>query len=131
MADRYIDVFEVSEYGNFFLSEVGRLVGASPLVFEEVDREAFVLFGLGERAGRDGGTSPAVYNAANEMAVEAYLKEEIGFMEMGDVVAESLHRLGGRDVEGVEHILEVDREARIVCRELIRTRLSSAAKKTS
>jgi 1-deoxy-D-xylulose-5-phosphate reductoisomerase len=106
-------------------------VGASPLVFEEVDREAFVLFGLGERAGREGGTSPAVYNAANEMAVEAYLKEEIGFMEMGDVVAEALHRLGGREVEGVEHILEVDGEARALSRELIRTSLSGAAEETS
>ena len=42
---------------------------ASPLVFEEVDREAFTLFHLGERAGREGGTSPAVYNAANEFDI--------------------------------------------------------------
>jgi 1-deoxy-D-xylulose-5-phosphate reductoisomerase len=96
-------------------------VSASPLVFEDVDRSAFTLFGLGERAGREGGTSPAVYNAANEMAVEAYLEEELGFMEMGDVVAESLQRLGGQKVEGLEHILEVDREARRISRELIRT----------
>jgi 1-deoxy-D-xylulose-5-phosphate reductoisomerase len=92
-------------------------VKASPLVFEEVDRETFALFALGERAGRDGGTSPAVFNAANEVAVEAFLQERISFPQMGELVAGVLDRLGGREVEGVEHILEVDREARIAAAE--------------
>jgi hypothetical protein len=70
MADRYIDVFEISEYGNFFLNETGRLVGASPLVdvaalqarvraakeLVEQERSAAGLTGGGlrqERAGTD------------------------------------------------------------------------------
>jgi 1-deoxy-D-xylulose-5-phosphate reductoisomerase len=99
-------------------------VKASPLVFEEVDRQAFPLFGLGERAGREGGTSPAVYNAANEVVVEAYLKERIGFVEMGDVVAGALDRLGCRPVEGLGHVLEVDGEARSFSRGLVGAPLS-------
>jgi 1-deoxy-D-xylulose-5-phosphate reductoisomerase len=89
-------------------------IKASPLVFEEVDREVFTLFGLGEQAGREGGTSPAVYNAANEAAVEAFLAEKISFPAMGEVVAEALDRLGGRPVEALEDVLQVDNEARAV-----------------
>jgi 1-deoxy-D-xylulose-5-phosphate reductoisomerase len=95
-------------------------VKASPLVFEEVDRETFTLFGLGEKAGRLGGTSPAVYNAANETAVDAFLRERIRFPEMSDVVSGSLDRMGSRPVESLEQILEVDREARAVAGEIVR-----------
>ncbi|MGD2120151.1 MAG: 1-deoxy-D-xylulose-5-phosphate reductoisomerase [Gemmatimonadota bacterium] len=94
-------------------------VKASPLIFEEVDREAFTLFALGDRAGREGGTSPAVYNAANEVAVEAFLKEKIGFPEMGEVVSGALDRLGREPLESLEHVLHVDGEARAVTGALI------------
>jgi 1-deoxy-D-xylulose-5-phosphate reductoisomerase len=94
-------------------------VKASPLVFEEVDREAFTLFALGERAGREGGTSPAVYNAANEVAVEAFLREEIGFLEMGEVVSGALDRLGREPLESLEHVLHVDGETRVVTSDLV------------
>lgn len=104
-------------------------VRASPLVFEEVDREAFALFGLGERAGREGGVSPAVYNAANEMVVEAYLQEGISFPEMGEVVSEALDRMGGSSVESLDHVLDVDREARIVSADLIRLNQQKVSKK--
>jgi len=106
-------------------------VKASPLVFEEVDRDAFPLFGIGERAGREGGTSPAVYNAANEMAVEAFLREGIGFPEMGEIVSEALDRLGGRPVESLEQVLDIDREARAVSVELIRPLEWKVSKKKS
>jgi len=106
-------------------------VRASPLEFEEVDRDAFTLFGLGERAGREGGTSPAVFNAANEVAVEAFLEEQLGFVEMADVVAEALDRLGRQSISSLEHVLEVDREARIVSRELIRSGSGGSTETTS
>jgi 1-deoxy-D-xylulose-5-phosphate reductoisomerase len=89
-------------------------VKASPLVFEEVDRGTFGLFTLGERAGREGGTSPAVYNAANEVAVEAFLRERIRFPEMADVVAGAMDLLGGGASGSLEEVLEVDLEARRV-----------------
>ncbi|MCJ7628971.1 MAG: 1-deoxy-D-xylulose-5-phosphate reductoisomerase [Longimicrobiales bacterium] len=106
-------------------------VKASPLVFEEVDREAFSLFGLGERSGREGGTSPAVFNAANEIAVEAFLEERIGFPEMGELVSKALGRLGGRPVGSLEEVLDIDREARAVSRELIRLLEWKVSKKKS
>jgi 1-deoxy-D-xylulose-5-phosphate reductoisomerase len=94
-------------------------VRASPLVFEEVDREAFTLFALGERAGREGGSSPAVYNAANEVVVESFLREEISFPEMGEVVSKVLDRLGREPLESLEHVLSVDGEARAVTSSLM------------
>lgn len=88
-------------------------VKASPLIFEEVDRETFSLFALGEKAGREGGTSPAVYNAANEVAVAAFLEESIRFPEMAEVVAGVLEELGRERAGSLEQILEIDREARV------------------
>jgi len=89
-------------------------VKASPLVFEEVDRRTFSLFALGEQAGRVGGRSPAVFNAANEVAVAAFLDERIRFPEMAEVVAEALQTLGGGSLGSLEEVLAVDLEAREV-----------------
>ncbi len=87
-------------------------VKASPLIFEEVDREVFTLLALGERAGREGGISPAVYNAANEAVVAAFLEIRIRFPQMGEVGEGVVDRLGGEGVGSLEQIFEIDREAR-------------------
>ncbi len=91
-------------------------VRSSPLTFEEVDREAFPLFGLGLDAGRLGGTAPAVFNAANEVAVEAFLQERVSFPGMADVVAEALARHRVSAVREVGDVLEADREARALAK---------------
>jgi 1-deoxy-D-xylulose-5-phosphate reductoisomerase len=95
-------------------------VRASPLGFEEVDRDTFPLFRLGEEAGRAGGSAPATYNAANEVAVEAFLREAVSFPQMGEVVGETLAQLDARTLESLEEILEMDREAREVARAVVR-----------
>jgi 1-deoxy-D-xylulose-5-phosphate reductoisomerase len=89
-------------------------VRASPLQFEEVDRETFRLFTLGERSGRAGKSSPAVFNAANEVAVSGFLNGKIRFPEMADVVAGALEALGGRPMGSLQDVLQVDLEARDV-----------------
>lgn len=89
-------------------------VRASPLIFEEVDTETFSLFALGQRAGREGGASPAVYNAANEVAVEAFLKQHIRFPAMADVVSQALDVLGAEGAGTLDQVLKVDAEAREV-----------------
>jgi 1-deoxy-D-xylulose-5-phosphate reductoisomerase len=96
-------------------------VQASPLTFEDVDREAFALFGLGGGAGRKGGTAPAVFNAANEVAVAAFLEGRVGFNEMTRVVGEALDRVPHGAVTGVEDILAVDGRAREIAREAVAT----------
>ena len=99
-------------------------VESSPLTFEEVDRRCFPLFGLGVDAGRAGGSAPAVFNAANEVAVEAFLEERIGFLEMGDVVASALDAVESRPIDDIDDAMEADRRARESARARIRAAIA-------
>lgn len=94
-------------------------VTASPLTFEEVDEDAFPLFPLGVEAGRMGGGGPAVYNAGNEIAVTAFLKGEIRFLEMADVVHAALDEVGSVDIHDVDDVLSADAAAREAARRAV------------
>ncbi|MDE2761843.1 MAG: 1-deoxy-D-xylulose-5-phosphate reductoisomerase [Gemmatimonadota bacterium] len=87
-------------------------VAMSPLVFEPVDEQRFPLFRLGVNAGRVGGAAPAVFNAANEVAVDAFLKGRVTFPGMAEVVAGTLEALEGCTAEDLQGILRVDGAAR-------------------
>ena len=100
-------------------------VRASPLTFEPIDHAAFPLFELGAAAGRRGGRAPVVYNAGNEVAVQAFLEGRIRFPEMADVVNEAIAKVGSGEVGSVEDVLAADREARRVAVEATQ-RLASA-----
>jgi 1-deoxy-D-xylulose-5-phosphate reductoisomerase len=95
-------------------------VSASPLTFEPIDHAAFPLFGLGREAGRRGGGAPAVYNAGNEIAVEAFLDGRVRFPEMADVVSEAMDRVGSSEVRDVRDVFEVDRAARDAAADAVR-----------
>jgi 1-deoxy-D-xylulose-5-phosphate reductoisomerase len=73
--------------------------------FEPVDDEAFPLLGLAIRAGRQGGVYPALYNAANEVAVQAFWDGQLGFLGIADVVAAVL---AADDVPSPRGPLDVD-----------------------
>ena len=94
-------------------------VRSSPLTFEEIDQERFGLFALGVGAGVRGGTAPAVFNAANEIAVQAFLSRNIRFVDMPEVVAHALATVPKRNVETVEDVLEADAAARIAARDFV------------
>ncbi len=87
-------------------------VGLSPLAFAPLDEERFPLFRLGVGAGRAGGAAPAVFNAANEVAVEAFLRGKVTFFGMKEVVSATLAALEGRSAEDLPAVLEVDGAAR-------------------
>ncbi len=63
----------------------------SALTFEPIDRETFRCLSLAYDAGRQGGTAPAVLNAANEVAVEAFLSGDLRFLGIADIVERVLH----------------------------------------
>lgn len=87
-------------------------IAGRSLTFEEPDAESFPCLDLGYAAGRTGGTAPAVLNAADEVAVASFLKGQIRFLDIPDVVSTVLaaHRaVVPRDIEDVE---EADSEAR-------------------
>jgi 1-deoxy-D-xylulose-5-phosphate reductoisomerase len=87
-------------------------VRASPLTFENIHDAAFPLFGLGVEAGRKGGCAPAVFNAGNEIAVQAFLEGRVRFPEMADVVAAALEGVGTHEVQSVDDVLAADAAAR-------------------
>jgi 1-deoxy-D-xylulose-5-phosphate reductoisomerase len=82
------------------------------LTFEAVDHEAFPAIDLAYRAGRAGGSSPAVLNAADEVAVEAFLQGRLGFLGITDVVSRTLEEVSWRAVTTIDEVVEADREAR-------------------
>jgi 1-deoxy-D-xylulose-5-phosphate reductoisomerase len=91
-----------------------------PLTFEEPDRLTFPALALAEEAGKKGGTLPAILNAADEEAVEAFLQGKIHFTLITRVLEESLSRLGGSPLNSLEDALEADKSAREYALSLMR-----------
>ncbi len=89
------------------------------LTFEAPDLEVFPCLGLGYEAGRMGGSAPAVLNAADEIAVAAFLAGRIAFLAIADVVAATLETVEHRAVATVADVLDVDAEARAVAAEAV------------
>ncbi len=84
----------------------------SKLTFEAPDTEKFPCLCLAARACESGGTLPAVLNAANEVAVEAFLKRKISFTQIPELIEHALESHGAGAADGIEQILEADRNAR-------------------
>jgi 1-deoxy-D-xylulose-5-phosphate reductoisomerase len=87
-------------------------VEAGPLTFEEMRQDAFPTFVLGVNAGRAGGTAPAVFNAANEVAVGAFLDGRIGFGRIPVVIDSVLDAHDLVPADTLEAVLDADRWAR-------------------
>jgi 1-deoxy-D-xylulose-5-phosphate reductoisomerase len=93
-------------------------VAAGPLTFEPV-REVFRAFHLGVAAGRAGGTAPAVFNAANEVAVAAFLEGALPFGGIADVIEAALAADPVVAADSLETVRAADRRARAVATALI------------
>jgi 1-deoxy-D-xylulose-5-phosphate reductoisomerase len=83
-----------------------------PLEFESPDLDAFPCLGLAYEAGRAGELAPAVLNAANEVAVEAFLDGRIAWVGIPDVLNAVLSRHDGGRADGVDAVIDADRWAR-------------------
>jgi 1-deoxy-D-xylulose-5-phosphate reductoisomerase len=88
------------------------LASGLTLEFEPVDPEAFPLLGLARRAGELGGTYPCAYNAANEVAVAAFLSGRLPFLGIAEVVEETLEQVTGAPAGALDELMEADAEAR-------------------
>ena len=89
-------------------------LAGTTLTFEAPDFEVFPALRLGYEAGRAGGSAPAVLNAADEIAVGAFLAGRIGFASIAVVVERTLHDVTVRELSSVEDVLAVDAEGRTV-----------------
>ena len=105
-------------------------VRLSPLTFEDIDHEAFPMYALGVEAGRRSGCAPAVYNAGNEIAVEAFLEDRIRFPEMPEVVERTMDRIGIAAPRDLTDVISVDRAARKVSAEEVARCAQSIGKKS-
>jgi len=93
-------------------------VDTPSLTFEPVDEETFTCLALAKQSVRIGGTMPCAMNAANEIAANAFLNGELRFLEISDVVSQTMqeHQLG---VSTLDNVLSADATARAFARKLI------------
>ena len=94
-------------------------VAAGDLTFEPVRLDVFPAYGLGRAAARRGGTAPAMFNAANEVAVELFLEERIPFGRIAEVIEAVMAEDGtaGGDATSLEGVRAADTDARRLARE--------------
>jgi 1-deoxy-D-xylulose-5-phosphate reductoisomerase len=97
------------------------------LDFFPPDFAKFRLLGLAYEAMQTGGSAPCTLNAADEVAVDAFLKEEITFGGIARLVEETLHRVPVRRAASVDEVLEIDGESRRAARALLAARSVMAA----
>ena len=89
------------------------------LTFETPDIDTFRNLALAYEAMRKGGNMPCVLNAANEIAVEEFLKDKVGFLEISDVINACLEKISFVKNPSLEDYINTDEETRIKARELI------------
>jgi 1-deoxy-D-xylulose-5-phosphate reductoisomerase len=98
------------------------LIAVGSLTFEAVDDDTFACLRLAQEAARTGGTAPCTLNAANEVAVHAFLAGRLRFLDIASVIEETLSELPGEQVHSFEMLGEADGRARRVAGELISER---------
>ncbi|MGI8506976.1 MAG: 1-deoxy-D-xylulose-5-phosphate reductoisomerase [Solirubrobacteraceae bacterium] len=101
------------------------LAELASLTFEEVDLDTFRCLRLAREAGLAGGTAPCTLNAADEVAVHAFMGGELGFLEIAGVIEETLTLLPSGRVHSFESLADADGEARRVAGELVHARASA------
>jgi 1-deoxy-D-xylulose-5-phosphate reductoisomerase len=99
------------------------LAAVGQLTFERPDLDAFPCLRLAGEAGEAGGTAPCVLNAANEIAVHAFLAGRIGFLDIPAIVEATLDALGSGPVRAFESLYDADRRAREHAETLVAARV--------
>lgn len=93
--------------------------------FHAPDLEKFPLLRLAYEAQRAGGSAACTLNAADEVAVAAFLDGKISFPAIAEIVEETLTRVPVRRAESIGEVLEIDRQSREVCEEVLATRAAA------
>jgi len=101
------------------------LVALGELTFEPPDEETFACLRLAREAAEEGGTAPCALNAANEIAVHAFLNGRIRFLDIATVIEETLQSLGAEQVHSFDALGEADGRARRLAAELVAVRATA------
>ena len=89
------------------------------LTFEKADTETFRNLALAYRALERGGSVPATLNAANEVVVAAFLRGEVGFLQMSDVIEETMENVKQIEMSNIEECMRIDQRSREVAKDLV------------
>lgn len=89
------------------------------LTFSEADTKSFRNLELAFKAMRRGGNMPCILNAANEIVVDAFLKDKIGFLQMSDVIEECMQNMQFIAQPSLNNYLETDEHTRIFANQLV------------
>ncbi|NBS57768.1 MAG: 1-deoxy-D-xylulose-5-phosphate reductoisomerase, partial [Betaproteobacteria bacterium] len=103
------------------------LAAIGQLTFEPPDMGRFPCLRLAYSALHAGGTASAILNAANEIAVEAFLNGRLGFTSIAKVIEEALCRVSASEADSLEAVLEADRKARDFASGMVLAREGRAA----
>jgi 1-deoxy-D-xylulose-5-phosphate reductoisomerase len=95
------------------------LASGLSLEFEAPDEETFPLLRLARTAGETGGTAPCAFNAANEVAVEAFVEGRLPFLAIGEVVERVLAQADLSAADDVDALAGADARARALAREAV------------
>lgn len=93
------------------------------LDFETPDYERFPCLRLAEEAIREGGTAPCILNAANEIAVDAFLNKQLSFTDIPFIVEQTMKNINPKPADSLNDVLEDDHNARIEAEQLLKSRL--------
>jgi len=89
------------------------------LNFETIDEERFPVFSLGVDSGRKGGTGPTIFNAANEIAVAAFVNGQIEFIEISLIIEETINSIKAHGITTINDVVEADESARHKAKEVV------------
>jgi 1-deoxy-D-xylulose-5-phosphate reductoisomerase len=103
------------------------LASIGQLTFERPDGRRFPCLGLAYAALQDGGTAPAALNAANEIAVAAFLDGQLRYPAIPEVIAQAMQRVPAARADSLDAVLDIDRRARQAAREAVSARMGQAA----
>lgn len=88
------------------------LMKMGTLTFEEPDMDTFRGLALAYKAGKTGKTMTTVFNAANEVAVELFMKEKIEFLDIYDIIEKAMENHKPQEIKNLDTILKADEETR-------------------
>lgn len=114
LPDMKLPIHYAMAYPNRLPSKFKRLdfKYTSTLTFEPPDVKTFRNLQLAREAMEQGGNAPCVLNAANEVVVDAFLRNKIGFLEMSDIIAECLQKMNFIENPGIDDHIQTNTEAR-------------------
>ena len=96
------------------------LTKQSPLSFLSIPKEKFPCFYLAKEVAIDGNSSPTIMNAANEIAVSAFLKKIIKFTDIYKIISETLNNIESKKMSSIDDVLDIDQASRNNANQLVK-----------